>query len=131
MAQFIFADDTYSKPFFVTYINTSFFAVSLIPVLVSGGRSAGGQTFLQQLSAWRKGGMTRYQSLDTDDGVPKPGDETHDEDSPAGTATPRLREAEDHARPARRTDQLDLMETARLSLEFCILWFAVRFPLCL
>ncbi|KLU88430.1 hypothetical protein MAPG_07416 [Magnaporthiopsis poae ATCC 64411] len=32
LASYIFSDNTYSKPFFVVYINTSFFALSLIPM---------------------------------------------------------------------------------------------------
>lgn len=34
LASYIFSDHTYDKPFFVVYINTSVFAISLVPMLV-------------------------------------------------------------------------------------------------
>ncbi|KUI64298.1 hypothetical protein VM1G_11104 [Cytospora mali] len=34
LASYIFSDHTYNKPFFVVYINTSIFAISLIPMFV-------------------------------------------------------------------------------------------------
>lgn len=34
LASYIFSDHTYDKPFFVVYINTSVFAISLIPIFV-------------------------------------------------------------------------------------------------
>jgi len=32
LASYIFSDNTYSKPFFLVYVNTSMFAVSLVPM---------------------------------------------------------------------------------------------------
>ena len=32
--QTIFADDSYSKPYFVTYVNTSFFIIPLLPMFL-------------------------------------------------------------------------------------------------
>ncbi|CAK7223901.1 hypothetical protein SCUCBS95973_005335 [Sporothrix curviconia] len=40
-ASFIFADNTYSKPFFMVYLNTSVFALSLIPMVLRYVRKHG------------------------------------------------------------------------------------------
>ena len=34
LASWMFADDTYSKPFFVTYVNSSFFILPLVPLVI-------------------------------------------------------------------------------------------------
>lgn len=43
LASYIFSDHTYDKPFFVVYINTSIFAISLIPLFVRYYRRHGMQ----------------------------------------------------------------------------------------
>lgn len=41
LASYIFSDHTYDKPFFVVYVNTSVFAISLVPMLVRYVRDHG------------------------------------------------------------------------------------------
>ncbi|KAL9131827.1 MAG: hypothetical protein Q9217_000354 [Psora testacea] len=128
LASTIFADDTYSKPYFVTYVNSSFFAIFLVFVAgrrlwVSGGSLRG--VFKDQTPS------TVYKPLTDDEEQPlaKPDGEdigtssrSHQsrllvDDSMAGSGS-----AEDAA-----TDRLNIRETAWLSFEFCLLWFLANY----
>ena len=141
-SQTIFADDTYSKPFFVTYVNTSFFLVPLIPILA--------QKVLrdpQALRDWAAGLKPdfrgRYLPLETDESV----------DGSVYTGSPQLGRARRdinasgevvlassvdslEALDAKRatlssredsTTPLTFQQTARLSLEFCLIWFIANY----
>jgi solute carrier family 35 protein F5 len=129
----MFADDTYSKPYFVTYVNTSFFAVSLLPVLLRMGHQHGYQnvrsTAMKYWHVWldeyrhgnfhskpsdSEGGMDQSTSSDTrlleDDETAAPEPTVH----PQHTAKPP-------------EGLLTVRETAMLSLEFCLLWFIANY----
>ncbi|EHA18898.1 hypothetical protein ASPNIDRAFT_124139 [Aspergillus niger ATCC 1015] len=98
LASTIFADDTYSKPFFVTYINTSIFILPLFTIL-----------FRRLVKLWRAGKLYRIRSfksllehLDSHDtNVEARGILSHD---------------------ASQQSKLGLKATAKLSFEFCLLW---------
>ncbi|KAI9736140.1 MAG: hypothetical protein M1834_001024 [Cirrosporium novae-zelandiae] len=130
LASTIFADDSYSKPFFVTYVNTAFFIIPLLPYFMkkayehSYTRSRSGY-----LSIWNH--ASKAESLAG----------TGDEDGAEGRLARRS-----HVRggsymstisvqPLSRRQSLssnfsgplDLKETAKLSLEFSILWFAANY----
>ncbi|AEO62626.1 uncharacterized protein THITE_2061844 [Thermothielavioides terrestris NRRL 8126] len=125
MASYIFSDGTYNKPFFLVYVNTSCFAVSLIPlairyVLKHGVRSVSDAA----LALWREWrlGMTPLRTRD------QGGEHGRDEDAAAGE---RLLVDDEGSLEAldlpRGQDKLSVGQTARLSLEFSMLWFAANY----
>ncbi len=134
----IFADDTYSKPYFVTYINTSFFAISLIPIVVKALYDRRRSDFLSQAVLFWKSTSTSYLHVSGEDGdlIPKP--DNHDEllrrtsrssschlPSNESPGSPRVL---DMTEDTRRDSALSLWDTAKLSLEFCILWVRKNHP---
>ncbi|PWY95878.1 hypothetical protein BO94DRAFT_562482 [Aspergillus sclerotioniger CBS 115572] len=127
LASTIFANDTYSKPFFVTYVNTSLFTLPLFTILIS-----------RLLKLWRAGKLYRIRSfqslvehLDSH--------ETNAEsqrilDYDAVAERRRSDEDPDTWAAARfdtpfrdRPSKLGLKATAKLSLEFCLLWFSANY----
>ncbi len=122
--QTIFADDTYSKPYFVTYVNSSFFSVLLLLVGIrrlwaSGGSIQGairGQVHLALYSPI---------SEDEEQATLKPDSE---EGTEALSRSPRTRLLiEEPLNTSGTADgtlerRLYVGETAKLSFEFCILW---------
>lgn len=93
----IFSDDSYSKPYFVTYLNTSVFCFYLLPWGVR-----------ESLRWWRK-------ETDKNSGeyhpIAQEGEEADDQDTTFGGE-----------------DRLGTIETMRLGVEFCLMWFAVSPP---
>ncbi|KAL9606820.1 MAG: hypothetical protein Q9179_000028 [Wetmoreana sp. 5 TL-2023] len=128
LASTIFADNTYSKPYFVTYINSSFFAILLVPVLVKRAVFPDGiwRAVLQR----EKGGIkytplvegeqaTSFKGVNGDDGMINNGyiNERPDPDVvDDGTRSP------DSMSTMSPKDIMDVRETAWLSFEFSILW---------
>ncbi|KEQ77850.1 hypothetical protein M436DRAFT_35616 [Aureobasidium namibiae CBS 147.97] len=106
MASTLFADNTYSKPYLVTYVNTACFIIPLLPIVVRR----------LYLSGSLK--TPRYAAVPQD----------HDEDvytqeHTSDSASQKLIPIND----AQAIVPLSLGETARLSLEFCILWFMANY----
>ncbi|KAL6721573.1 hypothetical protein ACLMJK_000677 [Lecanora helva] len=124
LASTIFADDSYSKPYFVTYVNSSFFSTLLILV------------FIKRL--WASGGSMQEAVQGQDQSalyVPVPEEErealvkSDDQgEARAEIGSPRSRLLiEEPVSTSAVTEQaaetrLTIRETAWLSLEFCILW---------
>ncbi|KAA6408654.1 MAG: vacuolar membrane [Lasallia pustulata] len=133
LASNIFADNTYSKPYFVTYINTSFFSVSLVVILIRRLYATNGSIN----RVWRGSNESSSYTPITSEEEPaylKP--DGHDKflrgrnsgsgrglfgDQVAGS------EASEPAHPDGTEAALDVRETAKLSLEFCMLWFAANY----
>ncbi|KAH0594463.1 hypothetical protein MHUMG1_07813 [Metarhizium humberi] len=116
LASFIFSDHTYDKPFFLVYINTSIFAISLVPMftkyLLRNGVRGMRHDLIQMWTEYRQ--QSSYTKAATED------DDLDNERLMAGSETaveaiPRLDE------------KLSLRETAILSLEFCMLWFSANY----
>ncbi|KAK4203340.1 hypothetical protein QBC40DRAFT_194556 [Triangularia verruculosa] len=115
LASYIFSDGTYNKPFFLVYVNTSMFAISLVPItgryIVKNGWNS---TLNQAKGLWRGGGgAERLLKNDEEDGE-------------------RLLEVEDEGSLEAndflpKEEKLSLKETAWLSLEFCMLWFFANY----
>lgn len=123
--QTIFADKTYAKPFFVTYINTSLFVLPLFTIL-----------FSRVWGLWRTNNLSRVDSfwsllrhLDSDDPkaeeqqiISRTGsydDESHGNEINSAYARSKAEDA---------NAKLGLRATAKLSLEFCLLWvWTLRF----
>ncbi|KAK0615978.1 hypothetical protein B0T17DRAFT_362625 [Bombardia bombarda] len=125
LASYIFSDNTYSKPFFLVYINTSLFAISLIPmtarfVILNGW----GALQARAVELWHE----------VRSGVPSSSPSKTMEDEEDEFAGERLLiddegalEALDLELPPRREEKLSLRETAWISLEFCMLWFLANY----
>ncbi|KND93893.1 putative vacuolar membrane protein [Tolypocladium ophioglossoides CBS 100239] len=116
-AQFIFSDHTYNKPFFLVYVNTSIFAISLIPMFIiymfkSGIRGVR-HDLVQMWHEHKRGGSHTKLA-------------TEDEDELTGQRL--LVDDDGGLEPTRRSDErLSFRETAILSLEFCMLWFIANY----
>ncbi|PYH44595.1 DMT family transporter [Aspergillus saccharolyticus JOP 1030-1] len=117
LASTIFADNTYSKPFFVTYVNTSLFILPLFTIIAS-----------RVFRLWRAGKLCRIRSvqsllqhLDAHDthGQGRRISGWGDEDAGSRGGSPeRRREG---------SSRLGLRETAMLSFQFCLLWFTANY----
>ncbi|KAK4457767.1 hypothetical protein QBC42DRAFT_34143 [Cladorrhinum samala] len=141
LASYIFSDGTYSKPFFLVYVNTSCFAFSLIPIagkyVAKNGwensRSAAWELWKEIWSREKAGGGNRNTT-----GARKPAGEDEevaerlladDEESLEATDSRRKRREEEggEEEDEEEEDKLSLRETAWLSLEFCMLWFLANY----
>ncbi|KAF2773006.1 hypothetical protein EJ03DRAFT_341250 [Teratosphaeria nubilosa] len=124
LASSIFADDTYSKPFLVTYVNTSFFLVPLVPILVwRVWRRPGG------VGTWWRLRSGREEDLEQDEEVLRPASlDSGGRYSISGSRELLLGDREHEAKETTaQQPQLSMRELARLSLEFCFLWFAANY----
>ncbi|OTB06179.1 hypothetical protein M426DRAFT_319248 [Hypoxylon sp. CI-4A] len=115
LASYIFSDHTYDKPFFLVYVNTSIFALSMIPISIKHILQNGGFTRVknQAIQEWRArySGVERLKTQDEEDETAGERLLVDDEGS---------LEAADLPKPS---DKLSFFETARFSLEFCMIWF--------
>lgn len=140
-SQTIFADDTYSKPYFVTYVNTSFFIVPLIPILIRRAYRNPGD-----LEQWwhssRQSLRQRYAPIKQEDEV----------EGSAHTDSPQSRQRRQSASASQEMllgepmegsqvlsfrsaavpsaghhAPLTLQEIAKLSFEFCFIWFIANY----
>lgn len=132
----MFADNTYSKPYFVTYVNSSFFCIPLIPIAIHAFyKNPSELRKLKNMIPSRITGYSKVPTTDTEeeeeDTLLKP-DERHGlllpgtassttglEDDPMGSQIFDLAPEEQ--------GKLGLAETAKLSIEFSFLWFAANY----
>ncbi|KAF2848057.1 hypothetical protein T440DRAFT_500629 [Plenodomus tracheiphilus IPT5] len=141
LASTIFADDSYSKPYFVTYINTTFFIIPLLPMLAHHlwadrhNISSTPQPLAMRIRELmeRRAGKWSLQ---------------RDHASPPYPRTPKNRQNSDESaqvllassssntskpyHPSQSSSQddpdaLTIRATARLALEFCALWFLANY----
>ncbi|KAL1297751.1 hypothetical protein AAFC00_006289 [Neodothiora populina] len=143
LASTLFADDTYSKPYLVTYVNTAFFILPLIPILIK--RAYEDPSSLHELNrSWRRS-LSRYTPLkqmdeeENGETFHKPDsprfhldvpDDDDDDDThiPHNESEAMQRSQVLSVRSVKHTEPaLTLRETARLSLEFCFLWFLANY----
>lgn len=149
LASYIFSNHTYDKPFFVVYINTSVFAVSLVPMLARFVQLEGVEGVRREargLLVWR-GGSSSSQAEARDAGSKERGaggripDEEHHgllarseseddllEEGEGGSSSETF-EVDDslEGHGGGVGEKLSLRETAVLSLEFCMLWFCANY----
>lgn len=123
--QYIFSDHTYDKPFFVVYVNTSLFALSLIPISIKHIYQNGGfghaQGKLKQ--AWRERSL---QPLSEERTKSQVNDDNEDLIAGERLLVDDEGSLEDYELP-RAAGKLSLRETSWLSLEFCMLWFFANY----
>ncbi|KAI8140365.1 hypothetical protein BJV82DRAFT_671795 [Fennellomyces sp. T-0311] len=100
----MFGEQNYDKPFLVTYLNTATFSFYLIPLLFKRKRS---DVFSPEEYAkliMREDPATSYR-----------------------TAEPGRPSSDSEIIPEQPHDRLNTIETIRLSLTFCILWFCANY----
>ncbi|KIX08255.1 uncharacterized protein Z518_02911 [Rhinocladiella mackenziei CBS 650.93] len=119
----IFADNTYAKPFFLTYLNTSMFMLAMIPTLLRSAykrhRDYGNLhgTIRSAIS-----GRWSYRPLNND---PIDSEDSESETFIKPNRTTPLNEESQNV--DERDKHLGLIPTARLSLAFCFLWFGANY----
>ncbi|KAN0080484.1 hypothetical protein V8E54_003688 [Elaphomyces granulatus] len=125
LASTIFADNTYSKPFFVTYVNTSVFMLSLIPMLAR-----------RLYRLWRTGRLRQVTSLralmrdldshrSREDNLPNA--EIMEDDEAIGSDFSRQQLLYSRSTTVEKPQKLGLTSTAKLSFQFCMLWFIANY----
>jgi solute carrier family 35 protein F5 len=130
LTQTIFADDSYSKPYFVTYINTTFFIIPLVHHLwLDRSNTIYQKPVLAQLAdllSRRAGKISLLRDHESSSSSVSSKSHSRSSDSEAAevllgdsTTQSQVLEAEDEG--------LTLKETAKLALEFCILWFLANY----
>ena len=139
LASAVLADDTYSKPFFLLYINTSFFILPLIPVLIFKAhrqpeeiRQWKGELVDLYSRCWafvsRKrghGAMTR-PSLGRMRSIRRRQALSNSQQLLLGDRVPSSQHLSTKTYPT-TPGPLTLTETTRLGFEFCMLWFLANY----
>ena len=142
-SQDILADDSYSKPFFITYVNTSFFIVPLVPILAfKAYRNP------EELRQWREDTLACLRSgrrfvpllrKEGDDSVSARYRQSHARQSSISASqelligdpmedSQTLSSKDIASQPTPDSSiPLSLHETAKLSFEFCMLWFVANY----
>ncbi|KAL9096967.1 MAG: hypothetical protein Q9165_000931 [Trypethelium subeluteriae] len=132
LASTIFADDSYSKPYFVTYVNTAFFVLPFIPALIRLYSKDPSQ--FSRLANRVRG--ARYSQVEGHDVEGAALLRVESDDSHRRQTIPnRLVLEEDDSTVSVVTDAplvsssdpFDLAETAKLGLEFCIIWYLANY----
>ncbi|MCJ1256112.1 hypothetical protein MMC24_003932 [Lignoscripta atroalba] len=134
LASTIFADNSYSKPYFVTYVNTSFFSIFLVFILVQRLWACNGS--ITRLFRGERGSSRDKPSAEEEnEAFLKP--DNHSNDNRRRTPSPsnslllddRLTHTgEIQNGPVNASEgALNVWETSKLSLEFCILWFVANY----
>jgi solute carrier family 35 protein F5 len=133
----IFADSTYAKPFFLTYLNTSTFMLAMIPNLIRTGykrhRDRGDLYDTIRSNVLRTINKEGYRPLPESDTLQE---EPEDEGIDSETST-RKRRTGDRSTVGNRDlgshdvgeegKHLGIIPTARLSFTFCMLWFGANY----
>ncbi|KAI1326836.1 hypothetical protein F5Y16DRAFT_218879 [Xylariaceae sp. FL0255] len=134
LASSIFSDTTYNKPFFLVYFNTSLFAASVIPIAIRQIRRVGGlEPFKNEaIQAWReyRKGVQVGGSRVKSGNVNGRGGRNHENDLGERLLADEEEEYDDtfdgnnlEDADGESSDKLSFFETARLSLEFALIWF--------
>jgi len=127
LASYIFADDSYSKPYFVTYINTSFFALSLPPIFFRIAHQDGYSNIKDAMLEYWHNGMSSYRRI-TSRSKSQAEDEALYPNLSSGTRLLVDEDGPDHQDSVDEPEGvLTVAETAKLSLEFCLLWFIANY----
>jgi len=142
LASTIFADDSYSKPYLVTYINTTFFILPLLPMglhhlWAARHRPPSPQPLalrFHDLLSRHAGKWTLLRDYDQPSSCPqnrgpKPRQGSDESTQVLLSSSPNLAKA-----PFAHQDSNDdsdhgltIKDTALLALEFCILWFLANY----
>ncbi|KAI4214102.1 MAG: hypothetical protein LQ351_003187 [Letrouitia transgressa] len=126
LASTIFADNTYSKPFLVTYSNSLFFAILLLGPLATIAWNDIRSLFRTLIG---RGQRAKYETIADDDNQ----DLSTPEDRSSRSPGAPLQQQQDDltstpdAKGASNADKMTFRETAKLGFEFSFLWFAANY----
>ncbi|KAK5304208.1 hypothetical protein LTR99_004664 [Exophiala xenobiotica] len=136
----IFADNTYAKPFFLTYLNTSMFMLAMIPTLVRMGyrrHRDHGDLYMSVRSTFSTRGKYRRLQSNNDDTTGSEDAAAEEPEAqaflgPDGKPLPvdtlrSQQEVDVDVGEKESQESLGIIPTARLSLMFCILWFGANY----
>ncbi|RBR22913.1 uncharacterized protein FIESC28_04211 [Fusarium coffeatum] len=116
IASYMFSDETYNKPFFVVYLNTSIFAISLIPKFFNYLRKSG-------LHGLKHDANRLWIDYKHGTNYSKSAHRSEDEQ-----ATERLiAQGYGSTTNTSSDEKLSFKDTAVLSFEFCMLWFSANY----
>ncbi|PVI04271.1 hypothetical protein DM02DRAFT_716407 [Periconia macrospinosa] len=137
LASTIFADDSYSKPFFVTYVNSSFFIIPLIPIFALHAwddrhNAIRQQPFLAQIRDLLQRRVGRYKLLrEHESSSSNTSSFKTSLDGDSGAASMLLGddmgESQEMHLSGTSDEGITLWETIKLSLEFSMLWFLANY----
>lgn len=121
--QAIFANESYAKPFFLTYLNTANFVVLLIPQVLKGthSRYRNGTLRSTAKSIFTKRTLRLILGREKHSKIP-----THSE----GVAFFRPDDDDENVEVVivdEKDQYLDVFSTARLALAFCFLWYGANY----
>ncbi|KAH8801567.1 hypothetical protein F5884DRAFT_713084 [Xylogone sp. PMI_703] len=131
LSSYIFADNTFSKPYFVTYLNTGGFAISLVPIFLQILHKRGVSNIREAFQDYWRSRPDGYKGLfaGSVDGERHAGEPTSSAESELFLEEGE-EEADEMAASYHAYDSngpLSVGETAKLSLEFCLLWFIANY----
>ena len=144
--QDILADDSYSKPYFITYVNTAFFIIPLIPILAtkalrnpdelrqwktdSLAMMRSGRRYVPLLQH-KEGSGSSYEDTETSHSHARRGSQSDSQELLLGDPmeASQALSAKDYLHPPVEDTRapLTLHETAKLGFEFCMLWFLANY----
>lgn len=137
LASTIFADNSYSKPYFVTYVNTAFFMIPLIPMFLKHAwddrDNIKQQPLILQIRNLLQRRVGRYKLLrDHESSSGSSIFSKSSYDPASGTTSLLLGDelGESHeVGPGLDEEEegLTIGQTAKLGLEFCLLWFLANY----
>ncbi|KAJ4290574.1 hypothetical protein N0V90_010791 [Kalmusia sp. IMI 367209] len=137
LASTIFADNSYSKPYFVTYVNTAFFMIPLIPMFIKHAwddrENIKQRPLLVQIRDLLQRRVGRYKLLrdhESSSGSSISSKSSRDRASGATSLLlgNELGESQEINEVLDGEEEgLTLGETVKLGLEFCLLWFLANY----
>ncbi|PWO29360.1 hypothetical protein PtrARCrB10_02033 [Pyrenophora tritici-repentis] len=141
LASTIFADNSYSKPYLVTYVNTTFFVIPLIPMFVHhlwvdrhrpSARQPG-----QPLTAHvrdllqRRAGKWKLLREHESRSSSRASNKSRNDEAAEVLLSSSLHTSQDSREAPHKEHEADegltLQDTAKLALEFCLLWFLANY----
>ncbi|KAK7202537.1 hypothetical protein BZA70DRAFT_285309 [Myxozyma melibiosi] len=128
MINAIFEDDSYRKPYLVTYLSTATFSFYLLKPYFDGSLTFAND---KHKNVYRRANSDEHEAvaLEVESDVPSASDSQND--SRKSTSAPPA--SDDHLPASEEEEEeeppemLTVRETAKLSLQFCILWFTANY----
>ena len=124
LSQDIFADDSYSKPFLLTYVNVAIFVVALVPLFIRTARANGLSYIKHESIQYCRSKFTRYR------GVYIQKERNADAEETAALMSPQdgpMTVEDGGAKVTTSEEIMTIRETADVALEFCIIFFIANY----